>query len=185
MITTDSWFIQPFYNVIYEDGKVTILSSSRIKRGQALTQKADKHGYLRSTINNKSTYIHAIVTQHFLGTRPDKFTVNHKDGVKINNKIENLEYISSGDNTRHSFAMGLNGAYKDGRCKDIKAYNKSYHLANRDSLNAKYRAYYLANKDKILIKKRAYNLANKEAISITNKAHYLAQKNKTTVTTNE
>ena len=151
-----SWFIEPYYSVIYNDGKLTIFSSSPRKRGLPMTPTLDNKGYLRVSLSAKSNHIHRIVTQHFLGTRPDKFTVNHKDGNKLNNRIENLEYISMADNVRHAFSTGLNNAfcgvnskfYKDGRTKDKAAYEKAYRLANKDKINANARASYLAKKNK-------------------------------------
>jgi hypothetical protein len=37
----------------------------------------------------------------------DKITVNHKDGNRMNNHIENLEWVSLGDNIRHAFKNNL------------------------------------------------------------------------------
>jgi hypothetical protein len=131
-----------------------------------MIQGIDNKGYLRTRMDGVTQHIHSIVTQHFLGTRPHKFTVNHKDGNKLNNRIDNLEYVSYSDNLRHAYAIGLNTSfgvnsrfYKDGRCKDKAAYEK---------------AYYLANKDRICANAR-----------VSRKARRLAKKNKTTtVTTN-
>lgn len=36
-----------------------------------------------------------------------KMTVNHKDGNRLNNRIDNLEWLSLGDNIRHGFENGL------------------------------------------------------------------------------
>lgn len=36
-----------------------------------------------------------------------KMTVNHKDGNRLNNHIDNLEWLSLGDNIRHGFENGL------------------------------------------------------------------------------
>jgi hypothetical protein len=138
-----SWFIEPCYNVIYRDGTLTVLSSSPRKKGQAMTQSLDNSGYLRTSLGGSSIHIHRIITQHFLGTRPDGFTVNHKDGKKQNNRIENLEYLSRADNNRHARATGLNPiirgiespAYKHGRSlhADYKRdYNKAYYLAHKN-----------------------------------------------------
>lgn len=38
--------------------------------------------------------------ENWIGT---KMTVNHKDGNRLNNRIENLEWLSRGDNARHAF----------------------------------------------------------------------------------
>ena len=41
-----------------------------------------------------------------------KMTVNHKDGNRLNNRIDNLEWLSLGDNIRHGF---VNGLYKQNK----------------------------------------------------------------------
>jgi len=48
-----------------------------------------------------------IVATAFLGPRPNKLEVNHIDGDPSNNRADNLEYLSSSDNDRHAFAIGL------------------------------------------------------------------------------
>lgn len=52
---------------------------------------------------------HTLVADHFLD-KPNidsRITVNHKDGNKLNNHVSNLEWLSSGDNTRHAIRTGL------------------------------------------------------------------------------
>ncbi len=196
MITTYSWFIQPHYNVLYEDGRVTILSSSAVKKGKEMIQGMSNQGYLRITIARKTQHIHDIVTEYFLGKKPAGMTVNHKDGNKSNNSIGNLEYLSPSDNQRHALATGLkrarrgieSHAYKHGRSGQAdykRTYSLAYRLSNRDKLLAQKKAYYYANKDKNIAYAKAYRLANRDKILIKRKARYLAKKNKTTVTTNE
>lgn len=174
-----SWFIEPYYSVIYNDGKPIIFSSSPAMKGKAIAQSVNSDGYWLVSLQRKATYIHDIITSYFLGKKPAGMTVNHKNGDKSNNSIQNLEYMSSGDNTRHAFSMGLirirygaeTSSYIDGRSKDIVSYRKAYRLANID---------------KIKINKKAYRLANRNKINAYNKAYRLSLKNKTTtVTTNE
>jgi|SRR5215471_3098851 len=51
--------------------------------------------------------IHTLVAAAFLGPRPHGMTVNHKDGDKTNNRLENLEYLSNRDQQLHALATGL------------------------------------------------------------------------------
>lgn len=55
----------------------------------------------------RSYSVHSLVAEAFLGPRPDKWEVNHKDGVKNNNALENLEYVTSQRNKIHAIEMGL------------------------------------------------------------------------------
>jgi len=56
-------------------------------------------GYLRLT-DGKS--LHRLVYQMFKGKIPAKSAINHKDGNKANNAIENLECVTHKENMRHS-----------------------------------------------------------------------------------
>jgi hypothetical protein len=58
------------------------------------------------------TFLDNDINNHYL-------TVNHIDGNRMNNKIDNLELISLADNIRHAFKNGLNKM-----CKKIKLTNK-------------------------------------------------------------
>ena len=53
---------------------------------------------------NKS--IHRLVLQSFLGNK-EGLVVNHKNGIKTDNRLENLEWVTISENTQHSFDMGL------------------------------------------------------------------------------
>lgn len=45
---------------------------------------------------------HRLVYRCFVGAIPEKMTVNHRDGNKLNNEPSNLELLSVSDNTYHS-----------------------------------------------------------------------------------
>ena len=51
--------------------------------------------------------VHRMVARAFLGEARPFAHVNHKDGDKKNNRVENLEWCSSQDNTRHAWNFGL------------------------------------------------------------------------------
>lgn len=51
--------------------------------------------------------IHRIVAIHFIPNPDNKPVVNHKDGNKSNNKVENLEWATDSENTIHSYEYGL------------------------------------------------------------------------------
>jgi hypothetical protein len=51
--------------------------------------------------------VHRLVTVTFLGPAPDGYEVNHRDGHKRNNALDNLEYLTPEENRRHARQLGL------------------------------------------------------------------------------
>lgn len=58
---------------------------------------SDAMGYLRCTVGS----LHRIVAETFLATWNPDLVVNHKDGNKHNNSVENLEMVTCKENTQH------------------------------------------------------------------------------------
>ena len=52
-------------------------------------------------------HIHQLVALTFLGPCPQGKQINHKNGLKSDNRLENLEYISPSDNCKHAVRVGL------------------------------------------------------------------------------
>lgn len=71
----------------------------------------DAKGYqrVRVTVNReKMTFkVHREVARAFLPNPDDKPQVNHIDGNKDNNAVENLEWVTNRENARHAFDTGL------------------------------------------------------------------------------
>lgn len=51
--------------------------------------------------------VHRLVAEAFIATDNTKQTINHKDGNKLNNVVDNLEWLSLADNIKHGFVTGL------------------------------------------------------------------------------
>jgi predicted XRE-type DNA-binding protein len=78
------------------------------KTGRIL--KVSKSGNYQVVSLGKSTrrLVHRIVAETFLENPHDKKTVNHKDGNKDNNKVDNLEWLTQKENNLHARINGLN-----------------------------------------------------------------------------
>lgn len=58
----------------------------------------------------KNHMVHRLVAEAFIGLRPDGLFVNHKDGVKKNNRPSNLEYVTNKQNQEHAALHGLSAS---------------------------------------------------------------------------
>lgn len=87
-------------------------------RGKILKidKKINNSGYHFVSLGDGPTHaVHSVVMITFVGPRPfEKAHINHKDGDKKNNRIDNLEYVSCKENLRHAQDTGL---YKDRNAK--------------------------------------------------------------------
>lgn len=80
--------------------------------GQLLSQKTKSNQYKEVCLYikpNISTmmYVHRAVASAFIGEIPEGFVINHKNGVKSNNNLENLEIVTYSQNSKHAFDTGL------------------------------------------------------------------------------
>ena len=112
----------PNYSVT-EDGKVY-----SVKKNKWLKNSLMAKGYyvttLRDTSNTKKTvFIHRILGVTYLENPNNYPMINHKNGIKSDNRLENLEWCTASQNIKHAWDTGLNSRiYKKGlgRLKSIK-----------------------------------------------------------------
>lgn len=68
----------------------------------------------------KTIRIHRMVAMAFLDNPMNKPVVNHKDGNKRNNNLNNLEWCTSSENAKHSFSIGLSKVFHGSNSKLAK-----------------------------------------------------------------
>lgn len=64
-------------------------------------------GYLTVALDNKKYSVHRLVAETFIHRPKEKNIVNHIDGNKLNNCINNLEWVTVKENVQHAFKIGL------------------------------------------------------------------------------
>ena len=62
----------------------------------------DGAGYLKTHIQGKDVRLHVAVLETFMRPRKKGEVVNHLDGNRLNNNLNNLEWVSQSENIKHS-----------------------------------------------------------------------------------
>lgn len=65
-----------------------------------------RHGYKAVKLKGKTFSVHRLVAEAFIPNPDSKPCVNHKNGIKTDNSIENLEWVTQRENMKHSFIIG-------------------------------------------------------------------------------
>jgi hypothetical protein len=107
------WRDIPGYEGLYQvssDGQVKRLGGSAKARNDRLLRAANNGlGYFIVTLSKngvtRSYRLHRLVALAFFGE--SNLPINHKNGVKTDNRIENLEYVTPSENSQHAWNTGL------------------------------------------------------------------------------
>ena len=117
--------------------------SEHLYKGKMLKPFYTERGYKRIGLSQKGKVkyytIHKLVAMAFISNPNNLPQVNHKDGNKENNKVDNLEWCDSIYNNRHARIMGLNKgnkgiSYKN-RCLKAVEYIKTKGLKEEEWQN--------------------------------------------------
>ena len=118
------------------------------REGEVYSRKSKKFlkptarvGYLAVLFDGKSKGIHRLVAQAFLPNPQNLRYVNHIDGNKHNNHVDNLEWISPSGNARHAEEKKLTRHHRvrieqcDKNGKRIKVYNSIVDALKENDVN--------------------------------------------------
>jgi hypothetical protein len=85
-------------------------SGLRLTRGQELKQVPNKKGYPEVRLRKNGTHtrlVHKLVSSAFLVKSEGCTQINHINGVKTDNSVINLEWVTQSENQKHAYKLGL------------------------------------------------------------------------------
>ena len=87
---------------ITEDGRII-----NLKWGREVKPQQNDKGYLRVQMVGRMRFVHRLVAEKYVPNPDGKPQVNHKDGNKLNNHADNLEWVTNKENRAHAVKYGL------------------------------------------------------------------------------
>ena len=88
----------------YKDGKLfwKVANSNRIKVGQEVGNKGN-NGYIEFQCNGKRFLTHRVIWKMFNGAIPKGLQIDHINGIRDDNRIENLQLVTAKQNQQRRF----------------------------------------------------------------------------------
>lgn len=101
------------WKVLPSNQNYEVSNKGRVRNldGKILKPNKNSHRYFRIWLTDKKRkkqfYVHRLVAESFLGICPEGKVVNHKNANKLDNRIENLEYVTQSENIQHALSLNL------------------------------------------------------------------------------
>lgn len=179
----ENWKDIPNYEGIYKIssmGRIKSLAREKITRHGTpvklkeiiLKTRLSRTGYVLITLTKKSVAktfsVHRLVGECFLPIIKGKYCLNHKNAIKHDNRVENLEWCTRKENQKHAVDSGLAKGYKvelhNLDNKEVKTFNS---MEQVDYYLKKYRGYVNSNRRRL--KKETFIIDNYMFVITKNK----------------
>lgn len=95
----------PGHDGVFIDCMGTVVNTNRYLKPRFVKSYLAKNGYLVVSLNNKREYLHRVLGMAFLNNPLNKKTINHKNGIKTDNRLENIEWATYSENNTHAYRV--------------------------------------------------------------------------------
>lgn len=124
-------------------GRIKSYNYRRSNKEKILKQTMSPKGYLTIHLTEEgmkfSQRVNVLIAQTFIPNPENKAQVNHKNTIKTDNRVENLEWATNSENQLHAYKMGLQKVRKGSESKcsiAVNQYNKNgIFLKSYDSIS--------------------------------------------------
>ena len=154
-----------------------------IRKNKYLKQTINRNGYCKVTLQKdkyrKMFSVHRLVAQAYLKNYSNTLQVNHINGIKTDNRVENLEMVTAKENMQKAVEIGLFD-----KCKEIQRKNAiknnlgKYHILASESAKKRV-AKYDKNNNLIQLYNSITEASRKNNINITSISYSANGKRKT------
>lgn len=123
---------------VSDDGRIRNASTKR-----EIKQFVGKDGYVRTQIAGKTRLVHRVIANAYLPEDSERPFVNHRDGNKQNNRVDNLEWVTRAENVQHAYDNNLypsRSGINNSRCKlteDQVAFIRDHYIPGDKTYGAK------------------------------------------------
>lgn len=101
------------------------LGRIRLRRGKISKFRTNTSGYHTVLVRGQHYMAHHIIAKSWLEAPiNDKMQINHKNGIKVDNRVENLEWVTPSENVKHAWLSRKNAHTNATPVKSISADGK-------------------------------------------------------------